>query len=333
MRPLQPRPRWRRDGSGGRRSTRRPSSAPGPAHWPAPPARAATATFMPSVEMVRSSAASSSAQSASIRASSFSPPRTTAGDRRAWPCSKMMWACSKRTGGESGIVEHGVVKAQPALQTALPRIAHRAVHGAAQLQLRRELRAHVAGQFQNRRHRETVPVERHRPVRLRKIIGGAEVYRKRQGARCPRVAECSSSCCAIRSSRPLRSSGQPCPLPGIRSQRCTSLMSSRPVIPMLLQRTGQVHARSERAVDAGVLPAQQRGDFAQAGAVDVEIHVDASGIGDTSGPSGGRSPGPAPAGRCARDGPPSKSSNRHPTRARRRGRSRSGRRRFWYRRI
>src|ERR1019366_1982596 len=33
--------------------------------------------------------------------SPFSPPRTSAGDRRTWPFSRMMCACSKRTGGES----------------------------------------------------------------------------------------------------------------------------------------------------------------------------------------------------------------------------------------
>src|ERR1035441_3673627 len=33
--------------------------------------------------------------------SPFSPPRTSAGERRTWPCSRMIFACSKRTPGES----------------------------------------------------------------------------------------------------------------------------------------------------------------------------------------------------------------------------------------
>src|SRR4051794_33903926 len=47
----------------------------------------------------------------------------------------------------------------------------------------------------------------------------------------------------------------------------------------IVQRAGEMNARSEGAVYAGVLTAKQRGDFADTGAVDGEIHIDAARIG------------------------------------------------------
>jgi hypothetical protein len=55
--------------------------------------------------------------------------------------------------------EDGIVEAQPALQASLPGIAQRAVHEAVHLQLGRQLRTHVARQFQDGRHGKPVPVQ------------------------------------------------------------------------------------------------------------------------------------------------------------------------------
>ena len=40
--------------------------------------------------------------------------------------------------------------------------------------------AHVARQIQQRAYRETVPVQRHAPLRLREVVGCAEADRQRQ---------------------------------------------------------------------------------------------------------------------------------------------------------
>ena len=53
------------------------------------------------------------------------------------------------------------------------------------------------------------------------------------GAALPADQDCNSSCCPIRSSLPLTSSGQPCPWGGSRSQRWTSSTVSRPRMPIL----------------------------------------------------------------------------------------------------
>ena len=84
-------------------------------------------------------------------------------------------------GRRIGNGEGGVVKGQGALQAALPRIADGAIHRAAQLQLGRELRAHMARQFQDRRDGKAIPVHGDGPMRLRKVIGSAEMYRQGEG--------------------------------------------------------------------------------------------------------------------------------------------------------
>ena len=83
-------------------------------------------------------------------------------------------------GGRIGNAERGVVEGEGALQASLPRVDDGAIHGSGKLQLGRELRAHVARQFQDGRHGKAIPVEADGPVRLREIIGGAEMDGQRQ---------------------------------------------------------------------------------------------------------------------------------------------------------
>ena len=59
--------------------------------------------------------------------------------------------------------------------------------------------------------------------------------------------------------------------------------------PHVVERTGEVKARTERAVHAGVLPAHQRGDFAERGAVDCQVEIDAAGVGIPAALQGERS--------------------------------------------
>ena len=84
-------------------------------------------------------------------------------------------------GGRIGNGERGVVEGEGALQASLPRVDDGAIHGSGKLQLGRELRAHVARQFQDGRHGKAIPVEADGPARLREVVRGAEVHGQRQG--------------------------------------------------------------------------------------------------------------------------------------------------------
>ena len=144
-----------------------------------------------------------------------------------------MCACSKRTGGESGMVSAVSWKASAPCRLPCPRVADGAIHGAGELQLGRELRAHVARQFHDGRHGKAIPVQRRRPSAAARDNRWRGNARPAAASRCPR--RWSAVRAAGRSGRggPRISSGQPWLLPGIRSQRCTSSMSRRPVMPML----------------------------------------------------------------------------------------------------
>ena len=165
-----------------------------------------------------------------------------------------------------------IVKRQLAQKTALPRIPDGPIHGAAELKFGRHLRSHMQRQFEERRGRKPVPVDRHGPVRLRQISGGAKVHRKRQRGVAGRVGM---------QLQLLRHQVQPAA--DIERPALSLVGHQIPAVYVadiqpsrdsdIVQRTGQVQPRRDASVYPALLPAQQRRDFAQIGAIHLKIEV------------------------------------------------------------
>src|SRR5438132_1547295 len=90
----------------------------------------------------------------------------------------------------------------------------------------------------------------------------------------PAVLECSSICCAIRSTRPLISSGQP--------DRCRQKVPPVHIFNVeppgdadIVERAGQMKAGGYGSVDASFMAAQQGCHFAETGADHLEVQIHA----------------------------------------------------------
>ena len=170
-----------RDGSAGRRSTVRTVICSRQGTAASATCARRDCTFMASVEMARSSVCGGERVVGLDARFVVFAAADHGGGKAGMPVFQNDVRLFESHGGRIGNGERGVVEGQRALQTSLPRVADGAIHGAGKLQLGRELRAHVARQFQDGRHGKAIPVEADGPVRLREVIGGAEVHGQRQG--------------------------------------------------------------------------------------------------------------------------------------------------------
>jgi len=146
----------------------------------------------------------------------------------------------------------------------------------------------MARQFQDGRYGKAVPVEADGPARLGKIIGGAEMDGQRQGG----IARGGGMQFDLLADEVEAATDFERPALAVAGHHVPAVHVAdieAPGDPHVVEGAGQMEARAQDAVNAGILAAHQGGDFAERGAVHLRVEIDATRGGVPSALQGERS--------------------------------------------
>ena len=169
----------------------------------------------------------------------------------------------------------GVVEVQLTLQTSLPRVAQHAVERSGHVQFGRQICAHVTGEIENGAGGKTIPIEGHAPVRLGKIIRATEAHGEGQ-----RFAARGAGFHFHDLGGHVEAAGQ---------AQGPALAVGRHAVPAMdafdvqiagdadiVERAGQMHARGDGAMHAGIEAVQQRDDLADGAFFQAHVEIKAA---------------------------------------------------------